>query len=263
MSTVRDHMWMWGHEAGSHDTGYNIGRTSRMTPAEAAFYMDIPNMIMVRYLDKPEIPFDQHAIAFRPLKEVFWSVVGAAGRSSQEELNHVLDLSKRFPNITGIFMDDFFHKPGTEEELGVLPVTEIQALRDRLVVDGKQLELGVTLYTYQLDMPLGPYLDLCDWVSLWTWNAPDLKDIEANFAKCEQLSPHSKKMLGLYMWDYGLKKPMPLDLMKMQTDLALRWLREGRIGGMIFLASCICDLELEAVEWSRAWIREVGDEQLS
>jgi hypothetical protein len=263
MSTVRDRMWMWGHEAGSHDTGYNIGQTSRMTPAEAAFYMDIPNMIMVRYRDKPEIPFDQHAIAFRPLKEVFWSVVGAGGRSSQEELNHVLELSKRFPNITGIFLDDFFRTPGTEGNQGVMSVAEIQALRDRLVVDGKRLELGVTLYTHQLDMALGPYLDLCDWVSLWTWNAPDLKDIEANFAKCEQLSPNSKKMLGLYLWDYGLKQPMPLDLMKMQSETALRWLREGRIDGMIFLASCICDLELDTVKWSRDWIRKVGDEQLN
>ncbi len=263
MSTVRDRMWMWGHEAGSHNFRFGIEQTSRMTPAESALYMDIPNMIMVRYLDRPEMPFDQHAIAFRPLKEVFWSVVGASGYTSREELSHVLDLSERFPNITGIFMDDFFRQPGAEGDQGVMPLTDIQALRDQLVVGGKRLELGVTLYTYQLDMPIGPYLDLCDWVSLWTWNAPDLKDLEANLAKCEQLTPNSKKMLGLYMWDYGLKQPMPLDLMKRQADLALRWLREGRIGGMIFLASCICDLELEAVEWSRAWIREVGDEQLS
>jgi hypothetical protein len=253
---------MWGHEAGSHDKEYNINRTSRMTPAEAAFYLDTPNMIMVRYRDKPEMPFDQHAISFRPLKEVFWSVVGAGGRNSQDELNHVLDLSKRFPNITGIFMDDFFHNPGGEGDQGVLPVSEIQALRNRLKVDGKQLELGVTLYTHQLDMPIGPYLDLCDWVSLWTWRSDDLKDLEANFEKCENLTPKSKKMLGLYLWDYGAKQPMPLDRMKMQAEKGLAWLREGRVQALIFLASCICDLELDTVEWSRAWIREVGDEQI-
>ena len=32
--------------------------------------------------------------------------------------------------------------------------------------------------------------------------------------------------------------------------------------GMIFLASCICDLKLEAVEWTRQWIQKVGDEIL-
>ena len=64
------------------------------------------------------------------------------------------------------------------------------------------------------------------------------------------------------MWDYGQKAPMPLESMKQQCELGLRWLREGRIEGMIFLASCICDLELEAVEWTRTWIASVADQAL-
>jgi hypothetical protein len=262
MTTVRDRIWLWGHEAGSHDHGYNIPRISRMTPAEAAFYLNIPNMIMVRYDDKPEMPFDQYAVALRPLKEIYWSLVGGGGRSSAEERIHVLELASKFPNITGVFMDDFFRSPGADGEPGVLPVSEIESLRKQLVVNGRRLDLGVTLYTHQLDMALGPYLELCDWISLWTWEAPELRNLEANFAKCEELSPNNSKLLGLYLWDYGLKQPMPLDLMQAQAEMALRWLREGRIGGMIFLASCICDLELESVEWSRAWIREVGDERV-
>jgi len=47
---------------------------------------------------------------------------------------------------------------------------------------------------------------------------------------------------------------MPLDAMARQCELGLRWLHEGRIEGMIFLASCICDLKLETVEWARNWI---------
>jgi hypothetical protein len=46
--------------------------------------------------------------------------------------------------------------------------------------------------------------------------------------------------------------------MKKQCDLGLRWLMEGRIEGMIFLASPICDLELETVEWTRQWIARNG-----
>jgi hypothetical protein len=55
---------------------------------------------------------------------------------------------------------------------------------------------------------------------------------------------------------------MPLDLMQHQCELGLRWLRQGRIGGMIFLASCLCDLDLEAVMWTRDWLSQEGDEQL-
>ena len=262
METVRDRMWLWGHEAGSHDTGWDIGLSSRMTPVEAAFYMDVPNMIMVRYHDKPEMPFDQYVVPFRGLKQVFWSVVGGAGRSSEEERKHVLELAARNPNIIGVFMDDFFRRPQNGGDLGVLSVDALQSLSDQLTVGGRRLGLGVTLYTHQLGMPLAAHLERCDWVSLWTWEAPDLKDLEENLARCEQLAPRSRKLLGLYMYDYGLHVPMPLEAMQMQCATALRWLHAGRIEGMIFLASCICDLDLETVEWTRDWIARVGDEEL-
>ena len=70
METVRDRLWMWGHEAGSHDTGYNLPGPSRITPAEAALYLDVPNLLMVRYHDRPAPPFDQLAIPFRAFKRV-------------------------------------------------------------------------------------------------------------------------------------------------------------------------------------------------
>ena len=61
------------------------------------------------------------------------------------------------------------------------------------------------------------------------------------------------------MYDFYEKKPIPLDLMQQQTELGYQWLREGRIQGMIFLGSPICDLDLEAVQWTRRWIARVGD----
>ena len=64
------------------------------------------------------------------------------------------------------------------------------------------------------------------------------------------------------MWDFGAKRPMPVELMKQQCELALKLLRERRIEGMIFLATNICDLNLETVNWTRRWIAKVGDEPL-
>lgn len=263
MDTVRNHMWIWGHPEGAHTNEYGLPGASRMSPVEGAVYLGVPNIIMVRYNDKPEMPFDQYAIPMRAMKQVYWSTVGAGGRSSEKERTHVLELAKRFPNIVGLFMDDFFHNPDHPGDPGVLSVKEIRAMKAGMQAVGRPMRLGVTLYTHQLGMPLGPYLDECDDVSLWTWHAPDLKDMEANFEKCEKLSPKSQKLLGLYMWDYGLHQPIPINLMEKQCNTALRWLKEGRIRGMIFLASCICDLDLEAVEWSRNWIASVGDTALA
>jgi len=259
MECVRDRFWIWGHEAGSHNKGWDIPKPSRMTPTEGAFYLGVPNIIMIRYDNKPTMPFDQYTIAFRPLKQVVWSITGAGGVTSDEERKHVFDLARKFPNITGVFMDDFF----TGEGKGVLSVEQLQSIRKELIVDGRKLDLMVTTYTHNLDAPsVGKYLELCDKSSIWTWKASDLIDMEKNLAKFEKLTPQNGRLLGCYMWDYGTHQPMPVDLMKMQCETGLKWLKEDRIDGMIFLASCICDLELEAVEWTRQWISKVGGEKM-
>ena len=99
--------------------------------------------------------------------------------------------------------------------------------------------------------------------SFWTWGSEKLKELEANLERLEKVAPRCSRVLGCYLWDYGRKMPMPLDLMRHQCEVGLRWLRQGRIAAMIVLASCLCDLDLEAVEWTRNWIAQVGDEQVA
>jgi hypothetical protein len=260
MSTVRDRLWIWGHEAGSHNQGWSTPGPSRMTPAEGAFYLGVPNMIMVRYEDRPVPPYEQYALSFRPLRRFVWSIVGAGGVTSDEELDHARRLAEKYPNMTGVMMDDFFrHDPAN---VAVYSAERLQAIRDRLTVAGRRLDLWVVLYQQQLHLPVLEHLARCDVVTYWTWWAERLEMLETDFARMEALAPASRKVLGCYMWDYGNRKPMPLDLMKHQCALGLKWLKEGRIEGMIFLASCICDLELEPVEWTRDWVQAAGDQKI-
>ena len=126
--------------------------------------------------------------------------------------------------------------------------------------DGSE-ECGVVLYTEQLDEPVSQHLELCDKVTLWTWQSEQLRDLERNFARLQRLAPTMSKLLGCYMWDFAAARPMPLDLMQHQCELGLGWLNDGAIDGMIFLASPICDLELEAVEWTRQWIMQLRSDR--
>lgn len=401
--TVRDAMWVWAHYEGSYDNQWGLPGKSTMTPVGGAAWLNVPNIIMLRYGENPKPPFDQYAASFRPVKRVLWSVTGAAGATSENERNHVFALAAKMPNIVGVFMDDFFHfhqsdipqwlaqnnahfpvlltltlpKPTVVDRLaltqsawkgggyrsarfavdlaagqedfqevaqGTLPntpgatvavalpkrearavrirvlgthdtnvakscglcrlqlsqadkpvvltdaaikasseypghpaeillggsvpppaalsVDDLRQLCERLNVNGRKLDVGVTLYTYQLDKRIIPHLQHCDIISLWTWKPADLAGLEGNLTKLEQLMPGKRILLGLYMWDFDAGKPIPLDLMKMQCRLGLKWLHEGRIEGMIFLAAGLCDLNLEAVNWSRSWIAEVGDQAL-
>src|SRR5437588_9699836 len=130
-STVQDRLWLWAHDAGAHNESWGLPRPSRITPTEAAVYLGVPNLVMVRYLGKPPLPFDQYALPFRALKRVVWSVVGARGQTGEEERAHVLDLATRHPNITGLMLDDFFgsEQPGQGDDRAALPPDKLRELR--------------------------------------------------------------------------------------------------------------------------------------
>jgi hypothetical protein len=99
-------------------------------------------------------------------------------------------------------------------------------------------------------------------VSLWAWDVEKVRNISESLGQLEALAPCCGKVLGCYMWDYGRKSPMPQGVLKDLYGRGLDWLQQGRIEGMIFLASCICDLQLETVEWTREWVAKVGDEPI-
>ena len=262
MEKIRDRFWLWGHDAGSHDEGWNIPGESRVTPVEAAFYLSIPNIIMVRYNEASMPVSVQYSVPFRPLKQVVWSIVGGGGYTDHSDREQVIELARDLPNMTGVMMDDFFGDSEEESSIGTLSLDELRYVRDLLGAAPRKLGLWVVLYDHQLHLPVKRHLDLCDKVAFWTWEAKELQKLEENFDVVESVAPSCGKLLGCYMWDYGKKRPMPVDLMKRQCETGLRWLREGRIEGMVFLASCICDLDLETVEWTRRWVVEEGDRPL-
>lgn len=269
-ATVRDKLWIWGHVAGSHNEGYGVPGNSRMTPAEAAFYLNVPNLIFVAYNDPKEpckmLPnparYDQYALSFSPLERVVWSIVGAGGHVDRDALQSFQQLAQKFPNIVGAQMDDFFRETLDGGRVGVLTPSELAYIQDRLNMGGRKLDLWVTVYQTDLQQDLSHFLNHVDVVTYWTWRAKDLEGLEKGFAQAEKAAPRARKMLGCYMWDYGAHQPMPVAAMEKQCRLGLELLRNGRIDGMIFLASCICDLRLETVEWTRNWIRQVADTRL-
>ncbi|HUG14552.1 MAG TPA: hypothetical protein VMM78_05975 [Thermomicrobiales bacterium] len=256
---------MWGHEAGSHNPGshaeeWNLPSSSRITAVEAAMYLDVPNLLIVRYNGKPELPYDQLAIATRPMRRVMWSVTGAMGEQSPAERDHVFDIARRFPNVTGVVMDDFINWDTGKPELSP---DELKSIHRRLTLPDRTLDLMMVLYSHQLDIDVSDHLEHCNQVSFWVWDSQHLEGLDADFARFEASTPGLQRFLGCYVWDFGARAQMPLEQLQRQCATGLDWLREGRISGMIFLPSCHCDLELDTVEWLRGWIASVGNTPLA
>jgi len=264
--TVRDRLWLFANPINS--TFPHTGRRSVMSPAEGAFYLGIPNIIMIQANAGPEAqhgrfdpPFEQYAVALRPLKRVLWSLVGSGGFTTEAERKEGIELVRRTPNFVGVYLDDFFTAK-VEGKRAVLTVQELRGIRESLRADGRKLEIHVTFYTTLLGLPLADYLELIDGITLWTWKSEDLANLESTMSRAEKLAPHLKKTLGCYMIDFTKKQSVPIPAMQHQCELGLKFLRERRIEGMVFLNNCVMDIGLPAVEWARTWIEKVGETRL-
>jgi len=169
--TVLDHIWIFTCAANSDYV--HIGRRSVMTLVEGAFYLGVPNIIVVQSstteapYGRLEPPFAQYAIAMLPLKQVVWSVVGSGGYYSEAEARETIDMAKQTPNFTGIILDDFFTGQDNGERAR-LTVNELADIRRQLQSSAKKLDIFVTLYTGHLSLPLEDYWNLIDVVTLWT-----------------------------------------------------------------------------------------------
>ena len=263
--TVRDRLWIFTCAANSDYP--HIGRRSVMTPAEGAFYLGVPNIIMVQSskseapYGRLEPPFAQYTVALRPLKRVVWSVVGSGGFHAPEETKEVLKLARSTPNFAGIMLDDFFTNQ-KEGKRAQWTVEELAAVRRQLNEINEKLDIFATFYVTQLDLPVRDYLGLIDVITLWTGKPADLENLESNLKKAETAAPKARKMLGCYVVDYGKKQGTPVPLMKLQCETGLRWLRQRRIEGIIFLGNTTMDLGFDSVEWTRQWIQKVGNTRL-
>jgi len=250
---MKEKLWLWGQMEGIQNGRWGLPGNSSIRPADACEYMGIENLFMVREFGKPEFPYEPYAESLKPLRKVVWSLVGAGGTFEEGELDRIVRLKKNYGNVTGAVLDDFFIRE--EGEKGVFSPAGVSDIRETL--HSHNMELWVVLYQHQMDWQIAPYLSECDLITFWTWKSEELHSIEENFRRLQNIVPDARKMLGCYMWDYGNSKPMPAGLMEKQSLFGLQLLKEGDIEGMIFLSTCICDLGLETVEWSRGFIKKM------
>jgi hypothetical protein len=155
-----------------------------------------------------------------------------------------------------------------------MTLDELRQARAQIQATERPLEMWITLYTLEInpskvgfkacEPPLANFLDQFDVLTLWTWNSDELPELEENLAALEKIAPKKARIaLGLYLWDFVNKKPVSVDLMKHQCDLGLKWLKEGRISDMIFLANTMLDVGMPSAEFAREWVKKNGGEKLN
>ncbi|MGV8092007.1 MAG: BACON domain-containing protein [Mangrovibacterium sp.] len=265
---LRDKLWMWGHEPETINGMYNIPVGNNIGMADAIRSMGIPNVCVICFLDKPEPPFDEYIKQFSDTKRVAWSILSGPPQkyTYEQQKQEAFGLLEKMPNLDSFYLDDYFHGNavpvvGNNVSPACLTPEQVRNLREEMQNLSQKPELAVVLYAHQLHPGIKPHIDHFDVVSFWTWWANDLAVLEDNFKKYRDIVPDKPTLLGIYMWDFGNSKPIPVESMKLQLDFALEKLKQEQIDGMIFHCTPLCDLDLEAVRYSRQWIAEHCDEE--
>ena len=275
--TLRDGCWLYGHDSGDHDglgnnpmNFYNVPMSPELPVAEAAHGFGLPNVCVCRWGRAD----DRYIRQYRDLKRVSWAITGSKSCRYPVLLEHNFALLDKMPNLVAFDLDDYFRTaiPGRDERIvtpsgervsarAALPYEELQRLRARAHArTDRNLALQLVVYDYMLREEMRPVFDSVDIVQYWTWCGKDISDLAERFRYYRTLAPGKPTFLGIYMWDYGNRKPLELSFMKHQLEVGFDLWKSGEIKGFVFHCSNLLNKSLPPAEYARAWFAEHADE---
>ena len=250
MKTVRDVLWLWGTTVNALE--YYGFSPSKLSVGEGLDILGLPRAMMCGNLP----PTEEEYAGVAHCREMLWEMSFDAGFSFERPLAPIVKLYQDHPNVTGVLLDDF---STAEISRGATP--DVLARMRRAMP--ASLQLWAVVYSMSLDIPnLAEYLQHLDGISFWVWHGHDLPGLAKQAEQCYALSGGKPMIVGLYFYNFGQGQPLTTEEMRGQLETGLELVRAGRCRGLCFLSSSIMDVGLEAVEWTRQWIAEHGDDPL-
>ncbi|MBQ2630043.1 MAG: alpha-galactosidase, partial [Kiritimatiellae bacterium] len=279
--TLVDGCWMWGHDSGVYDGSdgkgglkYGIPGSEPISMAAAVERFGVPNVCVIRWGDPPDVfrpqpPTDGYLAQFGRLERFGWAIANNKDPVYAQMRSFVPGLVGKCPNMTAFDLDDFFraHKPPTSIATdagqrmslpGALSYAEMKELKALAKSAPHPVDVRMTLYTKDLCAEIMPLAELADSVILWTWDGSALDGLEDKFAQYRAYLPQTPTWLGIYMWDFGGRRPLAASFMERQLDIAKRLFLAGEIRGCVFHCTPLVNKGLEAVERCREWLKECG-----
>lgn len=266
---VLDRMWVWANPDMATPGEHTAASYAQAGSAERASILGLSNVVMA----SAGLPHDRD-LAERWTAEVadaprlVWEIMRDSYEPEEDKkevyafdfkrrIDHLASLVKRYPQIEAVMVDDM---TSVAVERGLKP-EHMGNIKTLLKSRGLPLKLWGVLYTMNLsEEATDPIVREVDVISLWVWHAKDLVDLEKYITECEKRYPGKPIELGLYMYDYGGGRRMPLDVHQQQCETALKLLHQNRIEGITFLT---IKNDAEVVQWTADWIKQVGKQELT
>lgn len=257
--TVRDILWVWGNPELVEKGPHTVATFREASPAQRAELLGVPNVIMAGMaLPDDEKEGERLTQESSGAKRLVWETrpdgpgVGPPF-VYKERMTQVRRLAEKYPHIEGVLLDDM---STGKIDRGFKP-EHIRDIKAALADAYPRMGIWGVVYSMSLGRHgMIDYLREVDVINLWIWDAKDVVKLEKYVANVETMVPGKPIVLGLYLYDYGGDRAMPLDLLEKQCDTALKLARLGRIQGIVFLT---IHNDAQAVGYAAEWVKRVGD----
>lgn len=265
---LRDRCWLWGHPEGCFNGKCGLKDDSRMTPMECCDYLDIGNTFMVPMGFK--VDRRKYNKSFKRLRGVGWDCFNAAIEPEKIEL--LIADARDFDNVkVGVF-DDFKNWDDKDEppRYKQFPIQNLYDVIGRMHDNEvRRLESWMVLYTRlfgvdeQDDRDFQPYMDAFDGIIMWTWEERNIPLIPEKFEIFKKQTPNTRRMFGLYLWNFGESKPATAEWVKFQLEYCYDKIMKGEAEGVVFHTNTMADLDLEAYDVACEFMDAHGDEEVA
>ena len=268
MATLKDKLWLWGHPEGRYNNEFGNTEKSRMTPLEGAFFLDCSGIFMVPA--GAVVNRRQYLHSFKPIERCGWDLLrsneGDAEKGCGTNPDFAWELvneAKEFKNITCGVFDDFVG----DGRFKCFPIENIYKTADILHNnDYKRLDMWMVLYTHEFgeneekDNEFWPYAEPFDGVILWTWGESKLHKFEEKYKIYKQKTEGKRRMLGLYLYNFGDHKKSTGKEVAWQLDRYYELLLNKEIEGIVLHTNTMADLDHESYKVATEWLAKHKDD---
>jgi len=171
-----------------------------------------------------------------------------------EEARNIAELSLRYPNIKGAYIDDLLGRPARKPN-AITPGL-CSSISGGLKSHNPNLKLWAPVFINQLyEEDYAGFKSHMDVINLGMWAyAKEVSDIDRHLDRCREVFPNRPIMLGTLLWEFTLMKPVPMDLLRPLWERLLKYVQAGKIDGYTILGAYLIDAAEEQARWIRDFI---------
>ena len=254
MAKLKSKAWIWGHPTNSLVGCAAIPEGNATGPVEGMYQLNAENVFWIHFGRAVETRRESAEQMEENCRNFGWRLV--PGR----DVNYVLEEKKSFSHLTVVAYDDFFCPEWEVNNWTAHPADAVREERRRLNEAG--IELWCVHYERHIERDIAAYLDAFDGFTFWFWNQREPAEYEAALAEFLKKTPGKRRMLGVYLYDFGRGCAANPDLVERELNRAKELLLDGTIEGFILHTNAVADLGYEAYERAVAWMAEHGNDEV-